>query len=248
MTQSLLSGKCALITGAAKRIGAEIARVLHDQGMDLVLHYNHSAEAASQLQCELQQLRPNSVQLLSCDLSETAKLAGLVAEAAAFKGHLDLLVNNASAFYPTPLQSATEEAWDDLFASNLKAPFFLAQAAAPWLSRSQGSIVNLVDIYAEKPLRNHSIYSMAKAGNAMLVKSLAVELAPQVRVNGIAPGVILWPEEADESVQATILEQVPLRRTGSPKDIAEAVLFLVRDGGYITGEIIKVDGGRSLNL
>jgi len=248
MTQSPLSGKCALITGAAKRIGAEIARSLHQHGMDMVLHYNHSAEAASQLQLELHQHRPNSVLLLSCDLNETPQLSALVAEAAAFKGHLDLLVNNASAFYPTPLQSANEAQWDDLFASNLKAPFFLAKAAAPWLSQSQGNIVNLVDIYAEKPLKEHAIYSIAKAGNVMLVKCLATELGPQVRVNGIAPGVILWPDGADELKQAAILGQIPLCRMGSPKDVVETLLFLVRDGTYITGEIIKVDGGRSLNL
>ena len=248
MTQSPLNGKCALITGAAKRIGAEIARTLHHHGMDVVLHYNHSVEDATELQRELHQQRANSVLLLSCDLNETAQLSALVEQAAAFKGRLDLLVNNASAFYPTPLQSANEKQWDDLFASNLKAPFFLAKAAAPWLSQSTGNIINLVDIYAEKPLKEHAIYSIAKAGNAMLVKSLAAELAPQVRVNGIAPGVILWSDGAEESKQAAILEQVPLRRSGAPSDIAEVLLFLVRDGRYITGEIIKVDGGRSLNL
>ncbi len=248
MTQSPLNGKCALITGAAKRIGAEIARTLHHHGMDVVLHYNHSVEDATELQWELYQQRANSVLLLSCDLNETAQLSALVEQAAAFKGRLDLLVNNASAFYPTPLQSANEKQWDDLFASNLKAPFFLAKAAAPWLSQSTGNIVNLVDIYAEKPLKEHAIYSIAKAGNAMLVKSLAAELAPQVRVNGIAPGVILWPDGAEGSKQAAILEQVPLCRSGAPSDIAEALLFLVCDGRYITGEIIKVDGGRSLNL
>ncbi|MCF6282566.1 MAG: pteridine reductase [Candidatus Polarisedimenticolaceae bacterium] len=248
MTQSPLSGKCALITGAAKRIGAEIARSLHDQGMDLVLHYHRSAEAAGQLQRELQQRRPSSVRLLSSDLSETQQLEALVADAAAFKGRLDLLVNNASVFYPTPLQTASETQWDELFASNLKAPFFLAQAAAPWLSESRGSIINLVDIYAERPLKAHPIYSIAKAGNAMLVKSLAVELGPQVRVNGIAPGAILWPDGMDESKQSAILEQTPLRRIGCPKDIAETVLFLLRDGCYITGQIINVDGGRSLFL
>ena len=245
MTQNPLSGKCALITGAAKRIGAEIARCLHAEGMDLILHYKSSAKAAGRLQHELQQQRPDSVRLLSADLNETQQLGMLVEQAATFKGRLDLLVNNASAFYPTPLQSANERQWDDLLASNLKAPYFLAQAAAPWLSASHGSIVNLVDIYAEKPLKNHSIYSIAKAGNAMLVKSLAAELGPQVRVNGIAPGAILWPAGMNKSKQAAILDQIPLRRIGSPRDIADAVLFLVRDGTYITGQTIKVDGGRS---
>ncbi len=248
MTQSPLRGKCALITGAAKRIGAEIARSLHGQGMDLVLHYNASAEAAVQLQQTLQQQRPDSVCLLSCGLNKTPQLERLVVDAVAFKGRLDLLVNNASTFYPTPFQAASEAEWDDLLASNLKAPFFLAQAAAPWLEESEGSIVNLVDIYAEKPLKAHAIYSIAKAGNAMLVKSLAVELAPRVRVNGIAPGVILWPEGMDRSAQTTILNQVPLCQAGHPKDVAETVLFLVNNATYMTGEIIKVDGGRSLNL
>ncbi len=248
MTQSPLRGKCALITGAAKRIGAEIAHSLHRQGMDLVLHYNASAEAAVQLQQTLQQQRPDSVRLLPCDLNKTPQLERLVADAVTFKGRLDLLVNNASAFYPTPFQTASEAEWDDLLASNLKAPFFLAQAAAPWLEKSEGSIVNLVDIYAEKPLKAHAIYSIAKAGNAMLVKSLAVELAPRVRVNGIAPGVILWPEGMDRSAQTAILNQVPLCQAGHPKDVAETVLFLVNNATYMTGEIIKVDGGRSLNL
>ncbi len=248
MTQSPLRGKCALITGAAKRIGAEIARSLHHQGMDLVLHYNSSAEAAVQLQQMLQQQRSDSVRLLSCDLNKTSQLESLVADAVAFKGRLDLLVNNASAFYPTPLQTASEAEWDDLLASNLKAPFFLAQAAAPWLEKSEGSIVNLLDIYAETPLKVHAIYSIAKAGNAMLVKSLAMELAPRVRVNGIAPGVILWPDGMDKSAQTTILNQVPLCQAGHPKDVAETLLFLVSDATYMTGEIIKVDGGRSLNL
>ena len=248
MAQNPLSGKCVLITGAARRIGAEIARTLHREGMDLVLHYNRSVEAACELRDELQQQRPDSVLLLHGDLNETRRLEALVEQAAAFKGHLDLLVNNASAFYPTPLEEVTEQQWDDLFGSNLKAPLFLAQAAAKWLKRSQGSIVNMVDIYAEKPLKDHPIYSIAKAGNAMLVKSLAIELGPQVRVNGIAPGAILWPADIDESKQAAIIDQTALRRIGSAKDIADALLFLVRDGSYITGQIIKVDGGRSLSF
>lgn len=246
MTQNRLQGKCALITGAAKRIGAEIARSLHREGMDLVLHYNSSVEAAEQLQDELQQQRSASVSLLQCDLNETQQLEALVEQAMAFKGRLDLLVNNASAFYPTPLKCANEKQWDDLLASNLKAPFFLAQAAAPHLTVSQGTIINLVDIYAEKPLKDHPIYSIAKAGNAMLVKSLAMELAPQVRVNGIAPGAILWPEEMDGSKKMAIIDQTPLRRTGSPEDIVSAVLFLVCDAPYVTGQIIKIDGGRSI--
>jgi len=242
-----LIGKCGLITGAAHRIGAAIARTLHADGMDLVLHYRSSSTAAEALRRELEAQRPDSIKLIQADLHETTGFDQLIAETSAHRERLDLLVNNASSFYPTPLAEATETDWDDLIGSNLKAPFFLSKVAAPLLSKSSGCIINLVDIHAERPLKDHPIYSIAKAGNAMLVKSLARELGPEVRVNGIAPGVILWPEQGlDEDTKGQILNRTALKRLGSPEDIAQTLLFLVRDAGYITGQIIAVDGGRTL--
>jgi pteridine reductase len=246
-TLSPLAGRLALITGAAARIGAEIARTLHAEGMDLALHYRGSAAAARTLSLELEQARPGSVLLVQADLAETAALRGLVERVAAFRGRLDLLVNNASVFYPTPIDTASETQWDDLMASNLKGPFFLAQAAADLLRASGGAIVNLVDIHAERPLKDHPIYCMAKAGNAMMVRALARDLGPLVRVNGVAPGAILWPGEGmAEETKRQILGRTALERPGSPADIARAVLFLARDADYITGQILNVDGGRTL--
>jgi pteridine reductase len=246
-TLSPLAGRLALITGAAARIGAEIARTLHAEGMDLALHYRGSAAAARALCLELEQVRPGSVLLVQADLAETAALRGLVERVAAFRGRLDLLVNNASVFYPTPIDTASETQWDDLMASNLKGPFFLAQAAADLLRASGGAIVNLVDIHAERPLKDHPIYCMAKAGNAMMVRALARDLGPRVRVNGVAPGAILWPGEGmAEETKRQILGRTALGRPGSPADIARAVLFLARDADYITGQILNVDGGRTL--
>ncbi|MEG7522607.1 MAG: pteridine reductase [Chromatiales bacterium] len=242
-----LSGRCALITGGAHRIGAQIARTLHREGMNLVLHYRNSIQAAERLKAELETERPGSVALAQADLHETADLPLLIEAARSAFGRLDLLVNNASSFYPTPLESATEANWDDLIGSNLKAPFFLSRAAAPLLKASGGCIVNLVDIHAERPLKGHPIYTIAKAGNAMLVKSLARELGPEIRVNGIAPGAILWPEQGlDAEEKELILNRTALKRPGSPEDIAQTLLFLVRDAHYITGQIIPVDGGRTL--
>jgi len=242
-----LTGQCALITGAAHRIGAAIARTLHAAGMDLVLHYRSSSAAAEALQAELQDRRADSVHLLQADLHDIDRFEQLIADTLKFKGRLDLLVNNASSFYPTPLAEADEAAWDDLIGSNLKAPFFLTKLAAPHLLKTQGCIVNLIDIHAERPLKDHPIYSVAKAGNAMLVKSLARELGPDVRVNGVAPGAILWPEQGlGDDEQAEILSRTALKRPGAPQDIARTLLFLVRDANYITGQIIAVDGGRTL--
>lgn len=242
-----LEGKCALITGAAHRIGAAIARRLHAEGMDLVLHFRHSLSAAERLQDELQSTRDNSVKLIQADLLDTTGLPKLIAQAGGFRERLDLLVNNASSFYPTPLGSASETDWQDLIGTNLQAPFFLSQYAAPWLKAVGGCIVNLVDIHAERPLKDHPVYSIAKAGNAMLVKSLARELGPQVRVNGVAPGAILWPEQGiADAQQQEILSRTALQRAGSPEDIATTLLFLVRDADYVTGQIIAVDGGRTL--
>jgi pteridine reductase len=242
-----LTGKVALITGAAQRIGAHIARTLHAAGMDLGLHFRHSADAAADLAEALQRQRPDSVLLLRADLHHTDELPRLIGALEAWRGRLDLLVNNASSFYPTPLAEATEAQWDDLLGSNLKAPFFLTRAAAPLLRASAGAVINLVDIHAERPLREHPIYSIAKAGNAMMVKTLARELGPAVRVNGIAPGAILWPGSSmDGPAREEILRRTALKRAGTPEDVARAVLFLARDAEYITGQVITVDGGRSL--
>jgi len=241
-----LSGKTALITGAAHRIGAQIARTLHAAGMDLVLHYRRSVRPAEELRRSLESERPESVLLVQADLQDTGSLSRMVRIALSGFGRLDLLVNNASSFYPTPLVDASESQWDNLLATNLKAPFFLAQAAAPTLARFGGCIVNLVDIHGERPLKDHPIYSIAKAGNAMMVKSLARELGPEVRVNGIAPGAILWPKQGNsEAGKQEVLGRTALKRPGSPQDIARTLLFLVRDAPYITGQIIVVDGGRS---
>ncbi|WPL18614.1 3-oxoacyl-[acyl-carrier-protein] reductase FabG [Thiorhodovibrio winogradskyi] len=242
-----LAGKVALITGAAARIGAEIARALHAEGCDLLLHYRHSAKPAAALQAELQAARADSVQLIACDLNAENAIAQLEQATRAFRQRLDILVNNASSFYPSPLAQVTPSLWDDLMGSNLRAPFFLTQALAPLLTASGGCVVNLVDIHAERPLKTYPVYSIAKAGNAMMVKALARELGPAVRVNGIAPGAILWPEQGmDDTTKEQILQRTALQRPGSPRDIARTLLFLVRDAPYITGQILAVDGGRGL--
>lgn len=243
--------KVALVTGAAKRIGAEIARQLHAAGFNVVVHYNKSAKTAQALIDELNKTRANSAVCLQADLNDQAQINQLAKNSIGIWQRLDLLVNNASSFYPTPIGNATEEDWNNLINSNLKAPFFLAQHLAPALKQTRGCIINIADIYAERPLKKHSIYSIAKAGNVMLTKSLAQELAPEVRVNGIAPGAILWPE-TEELTSADnkekILSQIPLQERGQALDIAKAILFLAKDPPYITGQIIAVDGGRSISL
>ena len=238
----------ALITGSARRIGAAIARRLHAEGYDLALHYRDSADAMQALAKSLQATRPDSVLTLQADLSEFDRLPEMVAKTVGRFGRLDALVNNASTFHATPMGTSTAQDWDALFASNARAPFFLAQAAAPHLKASRGAIVNLVDIYAERPLANHPLYCMAKAALLMATKSLALELAPEVRVNAVAPGAILWPEhdEANGEAQAALLARTPLSRTGTPEEIAEAVRWLLRDATYTTGQVIHLDGGRTL--
>lgn len=243
-----LKGKVVLITGAAHRIGAATARLLHRAGANIVLHYRNSADGARTLADELNALRSDSVTLIQGDLLNVSSLSQLVNKAHATWGRLDVLINNASTFYPTPIGQVSEEQWDDLMGTNLKAPFFLSQAAAPHLKTGGGCIINIVDIHADQPLREHPVYSMTKAGLAMMTKSLAAELGPKVRVNGIAPGAILWPEnDMDDTIKAKILERTFLKRQGNPLDIARAALFLIRDADYTTGNILKVDGGRSLN-
>ncbi|MEJ2059689.1 MAG: pteridine reductase [Gammaproteobacteria bacterium] len=243
-----LAGKTALITGGGRRIGAEIVRQLHAAGMNIVLHHRVAVSEAQILQAALEAERPESVSLLQGDLLDTAALPGLVERAHAVWGRLDVLVNNASTFYATPVGQITEAQWDDLVGTNLKAPLFLSQAAAPWLRESGGCIVNLVDIHALRPLKGYPVYCAAKAGLAMLTQSLARELGPEVRVNGVAPGAILWPEDsANAAMHQELIRRTALRREGSPADVARAVLYLVRDAGYVTGHVIPVDGGRLLN-
>jgi len=242
-----MKGKVVLVTGAAKRIGAAIARRMHAAGADVVIHYRSSVTDATRLADEMNGERADSALLLAADLLDTAAPQRLVDDAIAWKQRLDCLVNNASSFYPTPIGEITEEAWNDLIGSNLKAPTFLSQAAAPNLKKTQGVIINIVDIHSQRPLRDHPVYGSAKMGLAMLTRSLAKDLAPEIRVNGVSPGAILWPEDGiSDAVKQTILRQVPLQRPGNPDDIAGCVLYLVRDAGYITGQIIAVDGGRSI--
>lgn len=248
MPENSLQDKVALVTGGAHRLGAAIARALHAEGMKLVIHYHSSEAAAHALQQELHQTRPESVMLVRGDLTNGDKLfRNLVFETVEAFGGLDLLVNNASRFYPTPVGEVSEAQWDDMVSTNLKAPFFLAQAAAPHLKKSGGGIINIADIYGDRPLPNFPLYSMTKAGLVMLTKTLARELAPEIRVNAIAPGAILWPErDLDEMSKQRIVSRTLLKRSGEPADIARAVLFLVRDAGYMTGQVLTVDGGRSV--
>ena len=246
-----MQGKVILVTGGARRVGAATCRRLHAQGANLVVHYRASQSEARALQTELDQVRPGSVALVQANLLETARLPRLIDETVSHFGRLDALVNNASSFFPTPLGEITEDGWEDLIGSNLKAPLFLSQAAAPQLKRQQGCIVNIVDIHSEWPLKRYVVYNAAKGGLASLTRSLAVELAPEVRVNGISPGPILWPEAGewmDEASRQHIIGRTLLKRTGEPDDIARTVSFLIADAPYITGQIIAVDGGRSVNL
>lgn len=243
-----MGDKVILITGAAHRIGATTARTLHAAGYNIVLHYRSSSSGAEALEDELSILRENSVALVQGDLHQTDRLTQLIEGAHSVWGRLDGLVNNASTFYPTPVEEITEEHWDDLIGTNLKAPLFLTKAAAPYLSETQGSVVSIIDIHAERPLRKHPVYSIAKAGLAMMTKSMAAELGPKVRVNGVAPGAILWPDnDMDDETKERIVERTFLKRQGEAQNIADAVLYLLQDAHYTTGHILTVDGGRSLN-
>jgi len=246
-TPLALRGKTVLVTGAARRVGATIARTLHAAGANLVLHYRSSADDAVALAAELNALRAASATLAECDLLETARLPALIERAVAEFGGLDILVNNASTFYPTPLGDTTEMDWDDLIGTNLKAPLFLAQAAASRLHEAQGLIINLADIHGVKPLRRYPVYSIAKAGLIMLTRSLARELGPHVRVNAVAPGPVMWPEDGvDKALQEKITQRTALKRPGSAEDVARACLFFAADAPYVTGQVLAVDGGRSI--
>lgn len=236
----------ALVTGAAHRVGAVIARTLHAAGFDLALHYRHSRVELDALAAALEASRADSTLVLQADLADAASLPGLVGACVARFGHLDALVNNASLFHPTPLGALTADQCDALFAVNARAPLLLAQAAAPHLKAAHGAIVNLTDIYAERPMPQHAAYGMSKAALRMATLALAQELAPEVRVNAVAPGAILWPEGKPAADRAAALARIPLRRTGTPEEIARTVLWLLRDAGYVTGQTIRVDGGRTL--
>jgi len=246
-----MQGKVVLVTGGAKRVGAAICRRLHNAGAQLAVHYHSSEQEAQDLQKELNKLRPKSAAVFQADLLEQKDLPQLVHKVIKKFGRLDALVNNASSFYATPLAEIDERQWHDLLGTNLRAPVFLAQAAASELRRQHGCIVNIVDIHAERPMHGHLLYSVAKAGLVALTKGLAQELAPQVRVNAVAPGVIIWPEgEAwqNQEQRHKIVAHTLLKREGEPDDIARTVQFLLNDAPYITGQVITVDGGRSVNI
>jgi pteridine reductase len=247
MIQGLFMEKNVLITGAAKRIGAACARILHAQGCNVLLHYRSSKQEADQLCEEFNQKRSGSAKLVQGNLLNMKELEAVSQIALSSWGGVDVLINNASSFYPTPLTNTTEEQWDDLLGSNLKAPFFLSKALSDGLAKRKGCIVNIVDIHAERGLPGHSVYSIAKAGLVAMTKILAKELAPAIRVNAVAPGAILWPENGlSEQDKSEILQRIPLARIGSPEDIAKAALYLVKDANYVTGQILTVDGGRTL--
>lgn len=239
----------ALITGAGKRVGAVIARTLHAAGYDLALHYRRSAMEAELLAASLEGQRNGSTYTVQAELADLDALPDVIQRVLTRYGRLDALVNNASAFYPTPVGTATPVQWNELFASNAQAPFFLAQAAVPALREARGAIVNLVDIYAERPLAQHPLYCMAKAALAAMTRSLALDLGPEVRVNGVAPGAVMWPSDGKPyDDQQAMLARTPLQRAGSPEDVAGAVLWLLRDAPFVTGQIIRVDGGRTLSV
>ena len=249
--ESEMQGKVVLVTGGAKRVGAAICRRLQAAGASIAIHYRSSEQEARALQDELNALRPKSSSVFQADLLDLNALPQLVHKVIKKFGQLDALVNNASSFYATPLADIDEQRWHDLLGTNLKAPLFLAQAAAEELRQRHGCIVNIADIHAERPMHGHLLYSTAKAGLVALTKGLAQEMAPQVRVNAVAPGVIVWPENEawmDEEQRRKIVAHTLLKREGEPDDIARTVAFLIQDAPYITGQIIAVDGGRSVNI
>ncbi len=243
-------GKTTLVTGAAIRVGRSIARELHAAGANIVVHYRTATDAAQSLIAELNAARPGSAICQQADLLDIDALSGLVTNTVAHFGRLDALVNNASSFFATPLEKIDLAAWDDLIGSNLKAPLFLTQAAAPHLKVAHGAVVNITDIHAERPLAGYPLYCAAKAGLLGLTRALAIELAPEVRVNAVAPGPILWPDDNgfDGEARDRIIEHTLLKHAGSPQDIARAVRFLLNDASYVTGQVINVDGGRTAHL
>ena len=246
-----LQNKIVLITGGAKRVGASICRLLHENGANLMIHYRTSVNEARGLQAELNLKRANSVAIIQGDVLNLSVLPSLVQETIKHFGKLDVLINNASSYYPTEIGGINEEQWQDLMGSNLKAPLFLSQAAAIELRKQQGCIINITDMHVERPKKGYIVYSIAKAGLVTLTKSLAHELSPEVRVNAVAPGPVMWPEnnpQFDELYRQRVISQTLLKRIGEPNDIAKAVKFLIQNAPFITGQVIAVDGGRSLNL
>ena len=246
-----LTGKAVLVTGAARRIGAALAEAFHSAGANVLLHFRSSGADAQALAARLYAARPGSAAAAQADLLDSALLPGLVELTLRQFRTLDVLINNASSFYPTPIGAITPDQWDDLIGSNLKAPVFLAQAAAPALRRARGLVLNIADIHGLRPLRNHTVYSIAKAGLVMATRSLARELGPEVRVNAIAPGPVLWPEgltedDASARLKQKIVERTALKRRGEPADIVRAAMFFATQAPYVTGQILSVDGGRSL--
>ncbi len=241
----MTTARTVLITGAAKRIGAALARDLHGYGMDIIIHYHRSAQEAGILADELNKIRASSAFLLQGNLLDTGSYESIIQKAIGFTGRLDVLINNASLFYPTAIGKTTVQNWQEIFGTNLAAPFFLAQAAADTLAEHQGCIINLTDIHGTRPLKDHPVYSTAKAGLIMLTKALAKELGPAIRVNAVSPGAILWPEGLSERKKEQIINKTIMKRMGKPEDIAGAVRFLIRDADYITGQVIVVDGGRT---
>lgn len=246
----MMQNKVILVTGGAKRIGAAIVQRLHDTGANVILHYRHSQEEALRLSTRLNQKRPDSVVLAQADLLDMAQFPQWVKSISSYFGKIDGVVNNASSFFATPMEKLNEAAWDDLVGTNLKAPLFLAQALAPYLIEQQGAIVNIADIHATTPMREHIIYNIAKAGLVATTRSLALELAPHVRVNAVAPGANIWPEGEgfSDKTKENILSSIPLARVGTPEEIAKVVSFLLFEASYITGQVLNVDGGRGLAL
>lgn len=245
------SPPAVFVTGGARRIGGAISRTLHAAGADVIVHCNRSRADADKLVAELNAARPKSAAVVQGDLLASNALKGLVDQAASMFHRLDGLVNNASNFYATPMGSINEDHWLDLMGTNLLAPLFLSQAAAPYLRETRGAIVNIVDIHADRPLKDYTVYNIAKAGLAGLTRSLAIELGPAVRVNGVSPGAILWPDAGNDyppEEQLRIVDQTPLKRVGGPQDIAGAVKYLLLDAPYVTGQILAVDGGRVVSM
>ena len=247
---NVVNGKTVLVTGAAKRVGSAIAREMHATGANVMLHYRTATADAESLVAEFNALRPNSAACQQADLLDIAQLPLLVAATVARFGRLDALVNNASSFFATPFGEIDLAAWNDLLGSNLKAPLFLTQAAAPHLRAARGAVVNITDIHAERPLAGYSLYCTAKAGLLGLTRALAIELGPEVRVNAVAPGPVLWPDDDafDGPARNAIVAHTLLQREGSPQEIARTVRFLLDDASYVTGQVINVDGGRTAHL
>ncbi len=241
------TGRTVLITGAARRIGAALARDLHANGMNVIIHYNKSTEPATALAASLNETRADSAFLLQADLLKVDLYEEVASKAGGFTGTLDVLINNASMFYPTPMGGTTVQQWEELIGTNMKAPYFLAQACSETLRKNTGCIINITDIHGTRPLKDHPVYSAGKAGLIMLTRAMARELGPDIRVNAISPGAILWPEQLTEHKRQEILSRTIMKRPGTPQDICNAARFLITDADYITGQILEIDGGRTLH-